>query len=491
MRVIRSHLKVQLYGKTDLSFKKIDFDASLSAEKGEVLWGRYYLDLSNHPMNMLSEGWYDAAGGNLHLSGSTLRLQKILNTRMSGDLFNGEGGPKVDIQVSIPATPVDPLFRFLVREPFRMEKPFLANLQLKGEISADLRLKSRPAGREVKGRFLWHDGLLSSPDQGIMIKDVDLSLPVWHQAGGREQPSGQMEGKLEMGTVKIPFLPEQPLKMQLVAGPDRIFVGAETTVKVPGGEVRVLPIQVQNIFSPNLSLDTGFSVNDLPLKSILEGIWPNPVNGSISGKLAPIHFEKGVLSSGGSLVADVFGGEIVLSHAGASGLFGPAPVFRMDARWSDLQLLQLTEGTPFGEIEGVLNGHADHVEVSDGQLQRFDLLLETTKKKGVPQKISVKAVDNIAQLGGSGSPFVGVAGVFMMFFKQFPYEKIGIHASLENDVFKINGTIHDGGKEFLIKRGFLSGVDVINQNPDNRVSFKDMLSRIKRISASKGGPVIR
>ena len=53
--------KVRLNGKTDLSFKKIDFDASLSAEKGEVLWGRYYVDLSNHPMNILSEGRYDVS----------------------------------------------------------------------------------------------------------------------------------------------------------------------------------------------------------------------------------------------------------------------------------------------------------------------------------------------------------------------------------------------------------------------------------------------
>jgi len=42
-----------------------------------------------------------------------------------------------------------------------------------------------------------------------------------------------------------------------------------------------------------------------------------------------------------------------------------------------------------------------------------------------------------------------------------------------------------------VKRGFFSGVDVINQSRGNRVGFKDMLKRIKRITDSKNGPVVR
>ena len=417
-------LKWRLGGKTDPSLAKVAFDTSIAVEKGEALWGPFYLSLTDHPMKVRCEGLYKSAGGNLRLSSSVFSLQGILGAKMVGDLFKGGYGQGLDLQLTIPATPVEPLFRNFVKEPFRMEKPFLAGIELKGKLSADLRLKTDPVDREVKGRVLWHDGLLSVPDHGIMIKDMDLSVPVWYRSEeGMDRSFERMEGKLYVGSMKIPFLPEQPLRLQLKAGPDRISVEAPTIVKVPGGEVRVSPIRVQNIFGSNLAMDTGIGLDDLSLGPLLAGIWPNRVEGSISGMLEPIQFKKGVLSSGGSLIAHVFGGEIVLSHAGASGLFGPAPVFRVDARWNDLQLLKLTAGTPFGEIEGVLNGHADHVEVSNGQLQRFNLLLETTKKKGVSQKISVKAVDNIARLGGGRSPFVGIAGIFMSFFKQFPYER--------------------------------------------------------------------
>jgi hypothetical protein len=149
----------------------------------------------------------------------------------------------------------------------------------------------------------------------------------------------------------------------------------------------------------------------------------------------------------------------------------------------------MTTDTTFGKIAGTLKGHIRDFEIASGQLQRFDLLLETVKIKGVPQTISIKAVDNIAQIGGGQSPFVGLAGAFASVFEKFPYEKIGIRATLENDMFTINGTIREGGMEYLVKRGSFSGVNIVNQNPDNRISFKDMVNRIKRITHKDGAVV--
>jgi len=79
---------------------------------------------------------------------------------------------------------------------------------------------------------------------------------------------------------------------------------------------------------------------------------------------------------------------------------------------------------------------------------------------------------------------MGLAGTFASLFKKFPYEKIGIRADLENDLFTINGTIEEDGTEYLVKRGGFSGVNVVNQNENNRIGFKDMVKRIKRISQS-------
>jgi hypothetical protein len=240
-----------------------------------------------------------------------------------------------------------------------------------------------------------------------------------------------------------------------------------------------------------MSVDTGITLNDIRIQPLLKGIWPHPMEGAINGNLEPIHYEGSTVISSGEVIADIFGGRITVSRIGASGMFTPTPVYKLDAVWNDLGLAEMTTGTSFGKIQGSLNGRLRNLEVAYGQPQRFDLLMETVKKKRVPQKISVKAVDNIAQIGGGASPFIGLAGIFTSFFKEFPYKKIGVRAILENDVFRINGTVREGGVEYLIKRGGFSGVNVVNQNPDNRTSFKDMVKRIKRIASSKGGPVIK
>jgi len=86
---------------------------------------------------------------------------------------------------------------------------------------------------------------------------------------------------------------------------------------------------------------------------------------------------------------------------------------------------------------------------------------------------------------------MGLAGMLASFFKNFNYSRIGIRAILENDVFRVNGTIREGGEEYLVKRSGISGVNVVNRNPDNRISFKDMVKRIKRAISPESRAVIR
>jgi hypothetical protein len=190
-------------------------------------------------------------------------------------------------------------------------------------------------------------------------------------------------------------------------------------------------------------------------------------------------------------MAKVFGGEILVSGLGASGLFTPTPLLKLSAMWKDLRLSDLTGGTSFGKIEGILEGYVKDLGIAYGQPQRFDLLLETVKKKGIRQRMSQKAVDSIAQIGGGQSPFMGVAGMITSIFEEFPYKKIGIRASLENDVFRINGTIKEGGTEYYVKGTGIPVINIVNVNPDNQIRFKDMVKRIRRVTTSKRSPVVK
>jgi len=77
------------------------------------------------------------------------------------------------------------------------------------------------------------------------------------------------------------------------------------------------------------------------------------------------------------------------------------------------------------------------------------------------------------------------AKLLSRFISEFRYSKIGIFCSLKNDVFTLRGTVKEDGTEYLVKNAWIFGISVINRKPQNQISFKDMVSRLKRIHQSQ------
>ncbi len=484
-----------LDGKLDVQSSHIEAKANLKVDKGEILFDRFYLDLNRSGFLSSVQGHFDLPQKSLKLGHVEFELKDILSLDMDGTVHFQGPRPHLNLSVHVPKTPLEPLFHHFVLEPFKTERPSLASLKLGGTIAADLKLIGTMSDWMVKGRCHWHGGEFSLADGGFSSVGIDLDLPVWHQSpvtSDESDVSGKkLAGKLSIHSFILPPLPEQSLGFSLNASPNRLAVPSPTLLKFSGGEIEIGPLVCRDIYRSHRSIETSLTLDSIQLDPLLSALLPQPIVGEIGGELEAVHFEGHALRTKGDLRAKVFGGEIHISGLGGSGLFTSAPLLKLNAQWKDLHLGDLTRETSFGKIEGILKGYINDLQIAYGQPQKFDLLLETVKKKGIPQKISVKAVDNIALIGGGQSPFMGLAGGFAAIFREFPYEKIGIHASLENDVFRINGTIKEGGAEYLVKRGSFSGVNVVNQNPDNRIRFKDMVKRIRRVTTSKKGPVVK
>ena len=484
-------VRVKIDGKLDPEGRVITSDTAIDLDQGEVLHDRFYFNLKENPFFCGSKFSYDMRDRHLQLSNSRVGLEDILTLHINGSILKKGPDWSFDLSSRIPGTPLNPVFAHFILEPFKMEKPFLGGLDVEGAVAADLKLKGTIAGWTAKGFFKWHKGALSSADHGMSLKGIDLSLPIWYGNRMGKNSEERLKGAMSIRSMTLPLLPEQGLDISFDAGLNLLTIPSPTLLNVPGGTIRIGPVAIKGLSGISPSVNTSLTMDSVRIAPLLAGVWRRPVQGTISGKLDPIDFIRGSLKSAGEIRAKVFDGDVVFSDLGASGLFAGTPVFRVNTSWKNLSFSELTAGTSFGRIEGVLNGYAKDLEIAHGQPQKFDLLLETVKRDGTPQRISVKAVDNIAQIGGGQSPFIGIAGLFSSLFKEFPYKKIGVHATLENDVFRMSGTVKEGGREYFVKRGLFSGVDVVNQNPDNRVSFKDMVKRIKRVTASGSGPVIK
>ncbi|MBN1277982.1 MAG: hypothetical protein JXA35_10875 [Deltaproteobacteria bacterium] len=481
---------IKVEGEIDLQKLNVTANAFLDIGEGEILYDVFYLDLNRTPLLSWCRAEYDISGKSLVLPEAGIELKGIIDVKASGSVHQGPESRSISLFINLPYTPLEPAFENFVSEPFRSAMPFLNELDTFGAFSGEIKLMDNKNGLDILGHFLLHDTGFSSDRIGLTLKGVQLDLPFLYSRGQIIHNSKPRNGRLDIDTIAVPWLPEQSLSFTLEADPSTLRVTSPTTIIVPGGEVQIGPIIFRDIFGHQLSIETNLEIKSVDINPLLSKLWSWPVEGKISGKLDTVNFKAGTVETSGLIKAECFDGEIILSDIGASGIFSSVPVLRLDSQWNGLSLSELTANTAFGKVEGVLRGHAKDLQIAYGQPQKFDLLLETVREKGVAQKISVTAIENIAGIGGGQSPFMGAAGAFTYFFKKFPYNKIGIHASLENDVFRINGTITEDGKEYLMKRGSLSGVNIVNQNPDNRISLKDMINRISRISVRHGEGIV-
>jgi hypothetical protein len=433
----------------------------------------------------------DTAGAAVSMDRVRGGVHPLFSGRASGRLTLQGPTPILDFSIHVPSTPVAPLFRKLVSEPYKYRHPFLETLEIDGSVSGNVKLRKDPTGWSLRGRALCEDGHFSRMEKGISFSGISAVLPILYGTGKATDAGRPAAGRLRIRQMALPAVPQQELDLRFDVYPDHSAILSPAAVELATGRAAFGPIKIENLFSENIQLRTRLRLQSIAIDPFLKGIWPKPTGGVLHGQLSRVRFDGNHLTSKGDMVIDVFGGELRLRDPGVKKLLSRAPTWVLDARIVELDLGRLTEDTAFGRIHGILQGWIDNLEIVHGQTQRFDLHLETVKTEDVPQKINVEAVTNIARLGGGRNPFMGLAGKVVAVFDEFFYRKMGVKATLANDMFKINGTIHADGKEYLVKKGGIPGVDVVNLNPDNRISFKDMLNRIRRIEGRRGGPVIR
>ena len=486
-------VQARLDTNTRFNFKdgEISTEMNFSAVGGEILWGRYYLDLGANPLAAAGKMEFNPARRRLSVDRLTTSLEELVTLRVAGAVESSARGTSLDLVVKMAETSAPTLYRNLVAEPYKYDRPSLSDAVIDGRIGGEIALSGNTDALNARGRAYWKRGRIGKKNGSLVLSGIDLDLPLWYQAVLEKKAGATLRGHLTVADMQLPRLDNQPLRLEFDVGPNRFTIPRPSVLSAFSGRVDVGPVTVRNLYTDRMLLETDLALSGIDIDRLLEGIWPQPTGGNLTGRLESVRLEGSRLTTKGILTADIFGGSIDIIDPGISGLKTSVPVFKLSSRINDLDLEQMTAGTTFGKIRGILQGTVDGIEIVDGQPQRFDLRLETVKKKGVPQKINILAVDNIARLGGGASPFMGMAGWFAKIFREFPYRKIGIAARLENDIFRVNGTIKEDGTEYLIKKGGLSGVNVVNLNPDNRVSFKDMIKRIKRISGSQGGPEIR
>ncbi len=459
----------------------------LALRQGETLWGTVYADFGKAPVVLHVEGTRPAPGEytDLLLEGGSDgfgRLTLSGNARREGTRWSHRG------RIAVRDARLGPIFRTFLKDPLSTSHPAMEKADLDGTAGIDLSFSGSGNAAVLSGELRLRSGEVRTGTDPPFLSGLDVDLPIAYSLGaanpGRPRPAAAEKwGRIRLDRVFLDGRILGPFDVPAVLVPNHLYLGGTVDLPVFGANVSLRRIQVDEPLSPKFRVRMSARLDGLDLAR-LAGKDPS-LEGHLGGILDPVVIDRERGTAGGALTGDLFGGRMEVRRVAVDRPFAPGREIGADIEVSLLDLERFSAALGVGRVTGRLSGTLKGMRIAYGQPVAFHLKMESVPVKGVKQSVSLKAVNSISLVGtGSGLSGLGVS-LMTKIFREFSYEKIGFECRLENDVFAVRGLIHEDGVEYLVKRRFFSGIDVVNANADNRIGFSDMLDRAKRVTGER------
>lgn len=262
-------------------------------------------------------------------------------------------------------------------------------------------------------------------------------------------------------------------------------------VEILGGTFKVDRLEIADVGTGNFGVDMGGVLTPIPMQEFSQAMgWPI-MNGTLSGVIPGLRYSRGLLTLEGDLLVRVFDGSVVVRGLRIEDPFGQSPVLMTDMDVKNIDLEQLTGAFSFGRIEGTLEGEVRGLRLENWQPTAFDGYLQNPADDDRRHRISQKAVDNLSAIGGGGIGGALSRG-FLSIFKEYSYDRLGLHCRLSNGVCAMKGVAPAENGFYIVTRGGLlpPWIDVKgsgNMLGDGRygVAWSDILLGFKRINSGQ------
>jgi hypothetical protein len=459
----------------------------LILNRGEGLWGTVYVDFAKNPLNLHAGGTRVGPEEfrDLILNGGFAdfgRLSIEGNVRHAGGRWHHQG------HLAVNDARLGSIFRTFVKDPLAASIRDLAGLEMDGTAELDLSFSGSGNAADLAGRLRLHAGEVRRGEEPLLLSGLDIDLPIAYSLGapnpGFPKPTDASKwGRLRLKKLRMSGQELGPLEMPALLVPNRLYLEGAIDTSLLGAKLSLRRIQVDEPLSPGFRINMAAQLDGLDLARVAGE--SSLLEGHLGGLLDPVAIGRDHMTATGTLTGDLFGGRLDIRNVMVEHPTSPGREIGADVTVERIDLKRLSEALGVGRITGRLSGSIEGLRIAYGQPVAFHLKMASVPVKGVTQSVSLKAVNSIS-LVSTGSALSGM-GLSLMttFFKEFPYEKIGFECGLKNDVFTVRGLVHEGGIEYLVKRRFFTGIDVINRNPENRIGFSDMVERAKRVTGER------
>jgi len=465
--------------------ESVPFSAGLELKSGECLFKNFYIAWDKHNLKAGASGSLLVSASRLEGLSIEAELPGIGDLGLSGTVFL-----KPEPGFSMAAD-----FGFGLGPLFSLYSQSGASAESRMNISGDLagRLKIGMTGRRVEASGVVRLGGagLENPASDLSLGGISAEVPIDMSFGpgpaGEEAKSGEKKtGHVLIGEIAHPLLSLKQLKLELETEENSLAV-RPLEIDLFGGRLELSRTafgydRSESVFRGRSAL----RISGLDLSKIPMPAGQVRLAGSANLDLPSLEISPERIEIEGDGRIEIFGGTVVMSGFSVTEPFNDRRRISLDVVLNEIDLKKLTDVVPFGEVTGIINGEIRDLSFSYGQPESFYFRIDSVRKKGVPQTFSLKAVDNLTILSSGEQASVGTGPFWMQFVKGFRYSKLGIVSTLKNDTFTLNGTIKEGGVEYLVKKPLFFGINVINRMPDKRISFKEMTDRLSRVGRSEG-----
>jgi len=153
----------------------------------------------------------------------------------------------------------------------------------------------------------------------------------------------------------------------------------------------------------------------------------------------------------------------------------------MDMLIENLDLYAITQKIKMGGMEGRISGFVNQLYLENWEPVTFYAWVGTPDNDNSRHRISQKAVENIASIGGGGATDIISKG-FLRFFDTFQYDRLGFGCYLHQGICQLMGVEAADQGYYLVKGGGLPRIDIKGYN--TQMDWHILMQRLSRISST-------
>ena len=451
------------------SLPKLAFD--FSATSGQLYLDPVFLDTAQTPFELRAAGQLQSTVDGWQLTGTKGEFKQpgLLTATAEGTVDFGAGPLLRDVAVELDVKDTAKAWP-LYAGPFLASTDF-KDLTATGNLSGQVLVQ---AGSPTRLNLALQDLTFADPAGSLEVRSVNGALR-WSAEGNAETEATALSfaGGRFYG---LPFGAAQ-LHLQTHGRDARLL--QPFTLPILDGGLQVDTFRVRHAGEPGmwLRLDAAILPIDMAALSKTFG-WP-VFGGKLAGRIPKAALDDGVLTLGGNLEAEVFGGHVTLQNLRLQDALGRFPQFQADIALRDLDLALVTGTFEFGYISGRLGGEVNGLQLFDWRPVAFDARLATPPDYRGDRRITPRAVQNLSSLGGGSGVTSALSGGFLRIFKDFKYRQLGIACRLEQDVCQMGGVAPAPGGYYLIEGAGLPRINLIGSQ--GRVAWSKLLRQLERL----------